>query len=70
VGGIAKALRPRCDGQARNPCFPSSFTVLACGPFSPISSAKVTREPRYQLGEGVVEHTVAMKIDLAAVGGF
>jgi hypothetical protein len=31
--------------QARKPCFPNSFTVLAWGPFSPISSTNMTRVP-------------------------
>ena len=37
----------RRSGMAhtRNLCFPSSFTVLACGPFSPISSANATCVP-------------------------
>jgi hypothetical protein len=29
----------------RRLCLPSTFTVLACGPFSPISSKNVTRVP-------------------------
>ena len=37
----------RRSGMAhtRSLCFPSSFTVLACGPFSPISSANATCVP-------------------------
>ena len=31
--------------HSRSLCFLSSFTVLACGPFSPISSAKMTCVP-------------------------
>jgi len=37
-------------GAHRIPCLPSSLTVLACGPFSPISSLKVTRVPTCSLG--------------------
>jgi hypothetical protein len=44
--------------------------VLACGPFSPASSTKVTREPGAQAGKAAVEHAVAVKIDLAAIAGF
>jgi hypothetical protein len=29
----------------RRPCLPSTLTVLACGPFSPISSKNATRMP-------------------------
>ena len=45
----ARGLRSlgRRSGMAhtRSLCFPSSFTVLACGPFSPISSANATCVP-------------------------
>ena len=51
--GIVREMLPsrlafgRRGGTAHNRsrCFPSSFTVLACGPFSPISSANVTCVP-------------------------
>ena len=33
------------ENQTRSRCFPSSFTVVACAPLSPASSANVTREP-------------------------
>ena len=51
--GVARKMFPagfapgRRGGTAhsRSLCFLSSFTVLACGPFSPISSAKMTCVP-------------------------
>ena len=50
-------------------CLPSRRTVLACGPFSPSSSAKATAVPGLSRREAAVEHAVPMEIDLAAVGG-
>jgi RNA polymerase primary sigma factor len=46
-GGETPPSLGRRSGMAhtRNLCFPSSFTVLACGPFSPISSANATCVP-------------------------
>ena len=43
--------------------------MLACGPFSPISSTKRNFGTDRQTIESIVENTVAMEIDLAAVGG-
>ena len=41
-------------------------TVLACGPFSPSSSAKRTSEPWFQLFEPATEDAVPVKIDFPA----
>ncbi len=53
MGALQPFLMERCDHSPRKSgaghtfrlCLPISFTVLACGPLSPISSAKVTRAP-------------------------
>jgi hypothetical protein len=52
---FSRARRRR--SQARKPCLPSSFTVLACGPFLPVSSANVTGA-RGQPGKAAVEDAV------------
>ncbi len=43
-------------------------TVVACGPFSPISTTKRTSAPTLQAIERIVKNAVAMEIDLPAVG--
>ena len=56
--GIVREMLPACLAggrgglvHGRKLCFPISFTVLACGPFSPASSAKVTRVPADNCGK-------------------
>ena len=50
-GGLVREV-PELTGKrthGRIACLPRSFTVLACGPFSPDSSTKVTCAPSSSL---------------------
>ena len=55
--------------RRRTPGLSTRRTVLACGPLSPISSMKFTPTPDFIRSKSLVQHTVAMEINLPPLRG-